>query len=373
MQSCCGEKLKLTENSLGTKATALNANHSKGPWRITFDTNPDDCNMHCIMCEEHSEFSPLREERTRTDRAHRRMDINIIRKTVAEMVPFGLKEIIPSTMGEPLLYDHFLDILEICRTNNVMLNLTTNGTWPKYGPEKWAELICPVTRDVKISWNGVSKAVQEGIMKGSPIEKRFRDLRKFIYVRDQIAKAGGNRCRLTLQVTVLEMNVQELPELIKLAIELGIDRVKGHQLWVHFPEIKNLDMRRSEDSIRRWNSIVDKCERIVEETRSSDGTKIVLDNFNRLDIRSPGLMPDDWICPFLGNEAWINHEGRFDPCCAPDAERRKLGYFGNVNSQKGLLGIWYGADYSNLMRFHMSSPVCRKCTMRRPVSEVKIL
>src|SRR5207253_2951864 len=25
-----------------------------GPWRITFDTNPDTCNLHCVMCEEHS-------------------------------------------------------------------------------------------------------------------------------------------------------------------------------------------------------------------------------------------------------------------------------------------------------------------------------
>ncbi len=26
----------------------------EGPWRITFDTNPDNCNLKCIMCEEHS-------------------------------------------------------------------------------------------------------------------------------------------------------------------------------------------------------------------------------------------------------------------------------------------------------------------------------
>jgi hypothetical protein len=30
-----------------------------GPWRITFDTNPDTCNLRCIMCEEHSPHSPL--------------------------------------------------------------------------------------------------------------------------------------------------------------------------------------------------------------------------------------------------------------------------------------------------------------------------
>jgi hypothetical protein len=35
-----------------------------GPWRITFDTNPDDCNLHCIMCEEHSPYSDLQAERS---------------------------------------------------------------------------------------------------------------------------------------------------------------------------------------------------------------------------------------------------------------------------------------------------------------------
>ena len=33
------------------------------PWRITFDTNPDDCNLQCLMCEEHSPFSPKQAER----------------------------------------------------------------------------------------------------------------------------------------------------------------------------------------------------------------------------------------------------------------------------------------------------------------------
>jgi hypothetical protein len=26
-------------------------------WRITLDTNPEDCNLKCIMCEEHSPYS----------------------------------------------------------------------------------------------------------------------------------------------------------------------------------------------------------------------------------------------------------------------------------------------------------------------------
>lgn len=68
------------------------------PWRITFDTNPDLCNLNCIMCEEHSHLSPLREERLRNRLPKRTMDIEVIEKVIEECVPNGLKEIIPSTM-----------------------------------------------------------------------------------------------------------------------------------------------------------------------------------------------------------------------------------------------------------------------------------
>ena len=212
---------------------------TSGPWRITFDTNPDDCNMFCIMCEEHSEYSQLRKERIVSRRPHRRMDISIIRKTVRQMSSRGLEEIIPSTMGEPLLYEYFTEILEICKKYNVKMNLTTNGTWPGLGPGKWANLICPVTSDVKISWNGASSSVQEGIMKGSRFEKRVKDLTEFISVRDKLAAIGENRCRITLQITFMESNLTELPDIVKMAVSLGVDRVKGHHLWAHFPEISS--------------------------------------------------------------------------------------------------------------------------------------
>ena len=60
-----------------------------------------------------------------------------------------------------------------------------------------------------------------------------------IRVRDNHAEQGGNRCQITLQMTFLETNVEELPEIVKLAISLGVDRIKGHHLWAHFDEIKN--------------------------------------------------------------------------------------------------------------------------------------
>jgi hypothetical protein len=65
--------------------------------------------------------------------------------------------------------------------------------------------------------------------------------------------AGGNRCRVTFQLTFLEANVAELADIVRLAIDLGVDRVKGHHLWAHFEAIESQSMRRDADAIRRWN------------------------------------------------------------------------------------------------------------------------
>ena len=324
------------------------------PWRITFDTNPDDCNLHCIMCEGFSRYS---------DKNHsppRRMDIQIIEKVIEEMAPIGLTEVIPSTMGEPLLCDHFDEIIALCRKFGLKLNVTTNGTWPNKGPQGWAEKICPATSDIKISWNSTDKKTQEEIMPISLYEKRLSDLKLFVKTRDKIAERG-NYCRITLQATFMELNLQGLPALIKLASDIGADRVKGHHLWVNFPELKRQDLRRNDDSIARWNATVKLCEKMVEHT-SLNGKHMLLENFTTIskDYVVTGL------CPFLGKEAWISADGTFNPCCAPDEERKSLGYFGNVKDI-GLRALWASEEYQMLVKKPLANKVCQKCNMRKAV------
>ena len=341
------------------------------PWRITFDTNPDDCNLSCVMCEEHSDFSQKKQLRMADHRPHRRMDVSVIRRVVSEMAPRGLREIIPSTMGEPLLCREFDEIVAICREYGVSLNLTTNGTWPHRGPTGWAKLVCPVTSDVKVSWNGVSAQTQESIMRGSPLGDRIADVRAFLKVRDEIALAGGNRCRVTLQCTFMESNLGELPALVHLAAELGVDRVKGHQLWVHFAQLAGQDLRRNSESRLRWNRTVQDCNRVSDEHRRPDGSQVELENFLPLPEDGIADILPDWVCPFIGREAWVNHAGRFDPCCAPDSERRALGDYGNAATPRGLLEIWEGSLYRSLLGGYQNQSVCRKCTLRRPREQVR--
>jgi len=326
--------------------------------------------MRCVMCEEHSPHSPLQIARRSEGRPRRVMPFDLIRRVVADAAQRGLREIIPSTMGEPLLYEHFEDILALCSEHEVQLNLTTNGTFPRLGAQAWAERIVPVTSDVKISWNGASKSTQEAIMQGSSWETALANAKTFLAVRDTHAARGGNRCRVTFQLTFLESNVAELADIVRLAIELGVDRVKGHHLWAHFEQIEEQSMRHSAEAIQRWNGAVLDAREAAAERALPNGEHILLENFFVLDDHEAmaDLAPGG-PCPFLGQEAWVNAAGRFDPCCAPDAQRRTLGDFGNLLDQS-LRDIWNGETYGNLVTGYRNRRLCLGCNMRKP-GEVK--
>lgn len=335
-----------------------------GPWRITFDTNPDDCNLKCIMCEEHSIYSKCQIDRKKEGRPRRRMSIDLMRKILEESKGSPLEEIIPSTMGEPLLFRQFNEIIDLCHEFNVKMNLTTNGTFPKYGATEWAKKIVPIGSDVKISWNGATKKTSELIMIGSNFEKRVQNVHDFIKVRDEIAAQGGNFCRVTFQLTFIESGLEEIPEVVRLAASLGVNRVKGHHLWVFTKEMEGESMRRSKEAIQRWNEIAIKSIEMAEIHRLPNGEKVLLENIYPLEETAETELVPDGVCPFLGKEAWVSAEGRFGPCCAPDEDRKRLGDFGNLQDLS-IEEIWESDVYKNLQKNYLKHAVCKRCNMRK--------
>ena len=344
-------------------------------WRLTLDTNPDYCNLNCIMCEDHSPYSESRASRKKNGRLRPIMTKALLEKTIREAAALGVREIIPSTMGEPLLYPHFEHILFLCRELNLSLNVTTNGTFPStekhQNVEYWANHITPIGSDVKISWNGANAKTHEAIMLKSSLDQHVEYAKRFIAVRDRIFEESGHYCRMTMQLTYLECNIDEIPDMVRLAIELGFDRVKGHHLWSHFEETHTLSLRRNILAIERWNYTARVCQAIVEEYNKTDRVNkkpFKLDNFFELDTSNIDDISPSGECPFLGREAWVDPTGRFNVCCAPDQQRLSLGDYGNLNNDS-LESIVTSASYRDLTRNYMAQPLCQSCNMRRPAEE----
>lgn len=154
-------------------------------WRITIDTNPEDCNLKCIMCEEHSPYSNFIEELYKeTGVKRRRMPFDWVVDIFEQAHQLGVKEIIPSTMGEPLLYKGFEQIFDLSQHYGIKINLTTNGTFPKKSVEEWAQLIVPNTTDIKISWNAATKETAEKVMHKIDFDKCIENVKAFVRIRD---------------------------------------------------------------------------------------------------------------------------------------------------------------------------------------------
>lgn len=321
--------------------------HRPAPWRVTFITNPDRCNLRCKICDTFSE-----DNRSRLTTARRpELDFGIVEKTVMLLAPHGLKEIIPSTMGEPLLYSHFERLVELCRRNGIKMNLTTNGTFPK-GVEFWAEKLLGVVSDVKFSINGINPAINEAIMCGIDTRMQLANIEYYLNLRRRLHSPST----VTLQCTFMKSNLYEFENIIRWAIEHGIDRVKGHHVWKTSESLGD-EMLRTPEKAPLWNQVCAQCHAI------SDG-KIKLENFTPIDLAAPAIDAEDTFCQFLGQEFWIEYDGSYQICCCPSDVRKQFGDFGNVATLSPL-AMWNGEKYRSFIENWGDSDNCITCNMRR--------
>lgn len=318
------------------------------PWRITIDTNPDQCNLKCIMCDTHSIYNK--------DKAFHRIPMNrkLVQKAIDEAIKTGVKEIIPSTMGEPLLYEHFDVFIEKLSASDTKLNLTTNGTFPKYGVEQWAKKLLPVLSDIKISVNSIDPTVNETIMVDDRTNRKIDNIKIIASLRKQ----NFPDVSITLQVTFLKSNLDNLEELIKFAVDHGLDRVKGHHLWITYDEIADQSLYACKETIAVWNELMERLSPYREKIQLVNFDKILIDKIN------VGLV-EKGCCPFLDKELWIDYNGDFNICCAPSSERVKLGRWGNIETN-GIEEVFNSAEYKTLTEHYKNKDVCKKCPLRRP-------
>jgi len=132
------------------------------------------------------------------------MDFAVIEKVVDAFLPLGLKEIIPSTIGEPFLYSRFEDFLLLAKRKNIKVNITTNGTFPNGGLKKWLPLLLPVLSDIKFS--AMHGKIPNGIF-------------------EFINESKINKFTITIQATLDKGDkLDEVPK--------GVDRLKINEPWI---------------------------------------------------------------------------------------------------------------------------------------------
>lgn len=286
--------------------------------RITLLTNPDVCNLHCPLCflNQRAFAFGLGEMPFEIAKA-------AIEKYASERDASGkrlLREVIPSTMGEPLLYSHFDELLELCRALEIPLNLTTNGTFPgKWGSDAAMELLLRSCSDIKVSY-----------LASEQFDGWKANVKKLIRVRDRlrmdadsagdagVERAGTAKSRVatvSLQMTLHKKNLQDVPALVSWASANGIDRIKWNKVVVlstasqELREMYALDDAQLESLCNEFRSGVYSASSVKHE-----GSLFFNDS---ADICAVGGKCES--CPFA-DEVWVWPDGHEDHC--PNPERR---------------------------------------------------
>lgn len=297
--------------------------------RLTLLTNPDMCNLHCPLC--------FLEQRGRKF-GMGEMPFEVARHAIELALPQGLREVIPSTMGEPLLYSYFDELLGLCETLCVPVNLTTNGSFPGvWGSEEGLARLLAACSDIKVSCMGWGESFCE-MMPGLTFDKWKRNVERLVELRKQWGEAEGLKAEnreaeslkakslkagcargatVSLQVTLHRKNFEAAAEILQWAESIGVDRIK----W-NLPVFLSVAPAGMRERYGLSDVEIDTLRgRIASEKVRCEGSLF----FESRKLKPEGAMQSEADCPFVG-ELWILPDGSTQRC--PNPERR----FGDKNA-----------------------------------------
>lgn len=264
-------------------------------WRITLLTNPDVCNLRCGLCFLRQRGKPF---------GKGEMPWEIAERAVRRYAQKGVREVIPSTMGEPLLYSQFEKLERLVGELGLKLNVTTNGTFPRKGADAWARELLPVSKDVKISCWGISNRSLDVLCPGLDPRIYLENVKSVLRVRRELLDVGKPAATVSLQMAVCRTNLREVEDVVGWAAAAGVDRVKLNRAVFLS---RSTGLQKSEGLLPG------------ESWKGTSDVPFKLEG----SFLQPSASRDLGECPFLGRELWILPDGSAEPC--PDPENRFWG------------------------------------------------
>lgn len=184
------------------------------------------CNLSCPHCPSHGTPEA---KRAHNDR-HTDMLPEAFRRLAAELLPAADMFSLTLT-GEPLALPGLEDWLQAARAHGARLHLVTNGTL--LTPRRIA-LLLPLCGVLQVSTDGASRRVFETLRRGASFAAFAHNAR--LLSRTLELMPGPQRPRLGLTCVGMGSNVEEWPELVRLAHALGYAWLQIGSLVAHFDE-----------------------------------------------------------------------------------------------------------------------------------------
>jgi len=249
--------------------------------------------------------------------------------------------------GEPLLHRHIFDMIGLAKRAGCRVGFTTNGTRLTRGA---GERLLALGLDVlAVSIAGASASTHEAIRVGSDFAKLLENLRGFLAMR---AGKKSTTPRLELLFLMTRANLAELPDVARLAADLGADELVATNLdYAITSSLDELKAYSLSAQARAARDVVDQAKRVARQAGLAfrpyplEPREVAVCDLNPLKILF--ISADGWVspCVYTGVTGQQEIPRVFDgePVSVPSVR------FGNVNDQ-GLAEIWEAPAYRAFRR-----------------------
>lgn len=327
------------------------------------------CNLRCTMCGQWGEDGWAR--KLPGDVLAKELPLERIEALLDDVAPW--KPAITLFGGEPLLYSRWEELVRCIKSQNLRVNMITNGTLLDRHVGKVVELGID---EIIFSLDG-PEPVHDEMRSGKGIFKRA--VSAFTELRAVRTKAGSALPRINISTTIFESNYRRLDEVIEIAESIGADTITFHHLIFQSRAVseRNSEVFRTEFDLdcMDWigfareklpdievEYLVRKLHELVR--RKSPVSISVYPNFTDEEIRryysgfefTPDSYANRCVSPWM--TVYVFPDGDVKPCLDTCFTA------GNI-LHESFREIWNNERYRayrSVLKRHGSFPACARCT-----------
>ncbi len=232
--------------------------------------------------------------------------------------------------GEPYINPKFLDMVKYANDKGIYTITSTNGHF--LNDENAKKTIESGLDRMIISVDGTTQEVYENYRKAGKLDNVLQGARNMVKWKK---KMKSKTPHLIFQFLVVKPNEHQIPEIYKLAEEIGIDEVKLKTAQVY--DYKN------------GNDLIPTIDKYSRYARMGDGSYVVKNE----------LLNHCWK---LWHSCVITWDGMVVPCCFDKDADYRLGDLKKETFKE----LWQGEEYQNFRKMLLKGrdqiDICTNCT-----------
>lgn len=288
------------------------------------------CNLNCVMCGRNAaDFKPTV------------FDMDIFRSF--EPIMDYIEEVTLMGWGEPTIHPHFNEMLSIIDKHSARKYFCTNGMNLK----KIKDAVFDYHVDVfAVSLDGATDETNGRIRRGSKIDVITEDLKEIVRIKKERELKYP---WINFVFCAMQSNIRELPDLVRLAADIGIEEVKVVYLTVFEKSLLNESLWGHDDLVR---NVFEKAIKVGNEL----GIVLKLPHFVGEDEAGDKYHKDcfvSWRDFFVGSDRFVR------PCMSTPI------HFFEYDRNKDFFEMWNSKGYQNYRAIvndqtKMDDP-CKRC------------